>query len=190
MSTPQEPPYIYPTPPQRRKHRVWPWVLLGVFGVLVLVFGGCTALVTSAVHQASNPAPQRSQPAAAGSQVRDGKFAFQVTQVDPPMSSVGDTILNKDAQGEYVPIHVTVTNIGNVAQGYFGSNQKLIDDQGREYSNDTAAEAMVNKDDSADINPGNQLSVIILFDVPKDTVPAAVEFHDSAFSGGVRVALK
>ncbi|MEG8180798.1 DUF4352 domain-containing protein [Nocardia terpenica] len=190
MSTPQQPPYIYPTPPQRRKRRVWPWVLLGVFGALVLVFGGCAALVTGAAHQASHPAPQWSQPAAAGSQVRDGKFAFQVTRIDPPTSSVGDTILNKDAQGEYVPIHVTVTNIGDVAQSYFGSNQKLIDDQGREYSNDTEAEILVNKDASADINPGNQLNAIIFFDVPKGTVPAAVEFHDSAFSGGVRVALK
>jgi len=34
------------------------------------------------------------------------------------------------------------------------------------------------------------VSITLVFDVPQGTVPAAVEFHDSALSGGVRVALK
>ncbi|WP_435591016.1 DUF4352 domain-containing protein [Nocardia sp. bgisy118] len=64
-----------------------------------------------------------------------------------------------------------------------------MDDQGRLYTNDTAAELNLDKDLAAEINPGNKISVILAFDVPKGTVPAAIEFHDSAFSGGARVAL-
>ncbi len=41
-----------------------------------------------------------------------------------------------------------------------------------------------------DINPGNKISVAIAFDVSPGTVPATIEFHDSMFSGGVRVAVK
>ncbi|MFF2550274.1 DUF4352 domain-containing protein [Nocardia sp. NPDC058058] len=129
--------------------------------------------------------------AAAGSEVRDGKFAFIVTAVDPAVATLGDNeILRKTAQGEYVVVHVDITNTGDKAQSYFGDNQKLIDDQGKQYSNDTAAELAVNTSLTAEINPGNKLSVSIPFDVPKGTVPAAIELHDSAFSGGARVALK
>ncbi|WP_309231291.1 DUF4352 domain-containing protein [Nocardia sp. SYP-A9097] len=126
-----------------------------------------------------------------GSEVRDGKFAFVVTAVDPPVASVGDNdIMRKTAQGEFVLVHVDITNTGDKAQTYFGENQKVIDDQGRQYSNDTSAEMAINADLMAEINPGNKVSVIIPFDVPKGTVPVSIEFHDSMFSGGARVALK
>lgn len=107
------------------------------------------------------------------------------------MNAVGDNqFLRKEAQGEYILIHVTVSNIGDKPRSYFGGNQQLIDDQGREFTNDVEAEINLNTQLSADINPGNKLAVIIAFDVPQGAVPAAIEFHDSAFSGGVRVALK
>ncbi|MGV9675280.1 DUF4352 domain-containing protein [Nocardia sp. NPDC003482] len=184
------PPYQqqYPVPPKQRKRRVWPWIVLAL---IVLMFGGCFALLGGAVHEASKVEDKRTTAAPVGSEVRDGKFAFRVTGIDPAVATVGDNpYLRKQAQGEYVLVHVDVTNVGDAAQSYFGDNQKLIDDQGKSYTNDTAAEMNVNRDITAEINPGNKLSVTIVFDLPRGTVPAAVEFHDSAFSGGARVALK
>ncbi|WP_297617050.1 DUF4352 domain-containing protein [Nocardia sp.] len=198
MSTPNQPvppppggPPMYGQgypPPPRKKRKIWPWILLAV---VVLFFGGCFALVGTAAHEVSKSTDKSTAVAAAGSEVRDGKFAFAVTAVDPPVAAVGDNeILRKTAQGEYVLVHVAITNIGDKAQSYFGENQKLIDDQGKQFSNDTSAELAVNQDLTAEINPGNKISVSIPFDVPKGTVPATVEFHDSMFSGGARVALK
>ncbi|MGW0004660.1 DUF4352 domain-containing protein [Nocardia grenadensis] len=126
--------------------------------------------------------------ASAGSEVRDGKFAFVVTQVDPPTKTVGGEYLSKAAQGEFVLVHLDVTNTSDQPQSYFGSNQKLIDAQGREFANDTEAEIYLNDDVYTDINPGNKFSVTFAFDVPVGTRPATLEFHDSMFSGGVRVA--
>ncbi|MEV6067427.1 DUF4352 domain-containing protein [Nocardia sp. NPDC052001] len=198
MSNPQQPPppppggqpvygQGYPAPPPR-KRKIWPWVLLGV---IVLFFGGCVAIFSTTAHEVSKSEDKRTSAAAAGSEVRDGKFAFIVTSVDPAVAALGDNeILRKTAQGEYVVVHVDITNTGDKAQSYFGDNQKLIDDQGKQYSNDTAAELAVNTSLTAEINPGNKLSVSIPFDVPKGTIPAAIELHDSAFSGGARVALK
>ena len=40
------------------------------------------------------------------------------------------------------------------------------------------------------INPGNTVEVKVVFDMPKDAVPATIELHDSMFSGGAKVALK
>ncbi|MEC3920189.1 DUF4352 domain-containing protein [Nocardia sp. CDC160] len=179
---------FYPPPKQRK---TWPLVLGGFLMVVLLFFGGCAALFGSAAHEIAKGVNNRTTTAGAGSEVRDGKFSFVVTQVDPPVDVVGtDEFMRKEAQGEYVLVHVTVTNISNVAQTYFGENQKLIDDQAHIYSNDTMAELNLNKDIATQINPGNKLSVTIAFDVPKGTVPTAIEFHDSMFSGGARVALK
>ncbi|MBP2190311.1 DUF4352 domain-containing protein [Nocardia goodfellowii] len=133
----------------------------------------------------------QSSTAPVGSEVRDGQFAFVVTAVDPPVPTVGaGEFWEKNAQGEYLLVHVTIRNIGNEARNFSGVNQILLDEQGREYTNDTMAELNLNKDLSADINPGNQVDAIIAFDVPKGSVPTAIEFHDSSFSGGARVALK
>ncbi|MFE3541789.1 DUF4352 domain-containing protein [Nocardia sp. NPDC059177] len=187
-ATPPQQPY-YPQPP--RKRPVWPWVLGGFALAVLVLFGGCAALLGSAAEEVAKNEESRASAAPAGSEVRDGKFGFTVTQVDPPVSTVGDNqFLQKTAQGEYILVYVDVTNTADVAQHYFGSNQKLIDDQGREFANDTSAEINVNDQLSAEINPGNKISVVLVFDVPPGTVPAAVEFHDSAFSNGTRVALK
>ncbi|UGT53759.1 DUF4352 domain-containing protein [Nocardia asteroides] len=209
MSNPQEPPHQpygqgqpppygqapygqpYPPQPPRKKSKVWLWVLLGILAMILLLCAGCLTVFKSGVDKAAEESTSRSTAAPVGSEVRDGKFAFVVTKVDPPVAAVGDNeYLRKEAQGEFILVYVDVTNTAAEPQTYFGSNQKLIDDQGREFANDIEAELNVNTDLSAGINPGNKVSVIIAFDVPKGTVPAAIEFHDSMFSGGTRVALR
>ncbi|MET8776184.1 DUF4352 domain-containing protein [Nocardia sp. NPDC004654] len=195
MTNPQYPaqPGFPPGPhylqPPRKK--VWPWMLGAILAVILLVFGGCVALIGGVANEVAKSEEERNTAAAAGSEVRDGKFAFLVTGVDEPVTVIGtNDFLKEEAQGEFIQVHVDVTNIGNEAQHYFGSNQKLIDDQGREFANDTAAEINVNDHLSEEINTGNKVSITIVFDVPRGTVPAAVEFHDSVFSGGARVALR
>ncbi|MGX7731889.1 DUF4352 domain-containing protein [Rhodococcus sp. 2H158] len=128
-------------------------------------------------------------PAGIGNEVRDGKFAFTVTDVETDITQAGDNpYANKVPQGQFVFVHVDVKNIGDKAQSYFGSNQKLIDVQGREFNNDTEAEIYANDNFTiGDINPGNTASVIVVFDIPTDAQPKTVELHDSMFSGGATV---
>ncbi|WP_245649761.1 DUF4352 domain-containing protein [Nocardia shimofusensis] len=160
--------------------------------VVLAVCGGCIALLGGIGTEIAEDEEARTSAQPAGSEVRDGKFSFVVTRVDPPVTEVGDNeIMRETAQGEFVLVHVEVTNTANEPQTYFSENQKLIDDQGREYTNDSMAEMSVNAPNMiTEINPGNKLSTIIVYDVPRGTVPAAIEFHDSTFSGGARVALK
>lgn len=40
-----------------------------------------------------------------------------------------------------------------------------------------------------EINPGNEVTGNLIFDIPKDATPAKVELYDSALSGGVGVNL-
>lgn len=197
MTNPQMPQQPWPgpnphySPPPQKKRAVWPWVLGGFFAFVVLLFGGCVALLSSAADEVAESTEKRTSVSPAGSEVRDGKFGFVVTRVDAPVASVGDNqFLKKDAQGEFILVYVDVSNTGDQPQTYFGDNQKLVDAQGRLYSNDTAAEVNLNKNLVTEINPGNRISVVLAFDVPKGTTPTTIEFHDSVFSGGARVALK
>ncbi|MET8799593.1 DUF4352 domain-containing protein [Nocardia sp. NPDC004568] len=193
------PHYPLPHPQPPRKSRTGFWIVLGILGFFILLCGGCAGLVATSADDADSPGTSIAagpaqddgdRLAPAGSEVRDGKFGFVVTQVDPPVKSVGGDYLGKAAQGEFVLVHIDVTNTSDQPQSYFGSNQKLIDAQGREFTNDTEAEIYLNDDVFTDINPGNKFSVILAFDVPASAQPAALEFHDSAFSGGVQVAVR
>ncbi len=95
------------------------------------------------------------------------------------------------AQGEFIVITMSVTNIGDQAANYFGQNQKLTDANGREYAAHNMANMWMNSGLSimGDINPGNAIQVKIAFDVPPGTQATELELHDSMFSGGVSVRL-
>lgn len=136
------------------------------------------------------PAPEEAVPGL-GAAVRDGKFEFTVTAVEPGVARVGDDLLGVDAQGQFVLVHVTVTNVGDVAQMFDASSQKLFDAQGREHSADSTAGIYLGDANSFlnDINPGNSIQGVVVFDVPADAVPASLELHDSFLSGGTTVAL-
>ncbi|WP_330475274.1 DUF4352 domain-containing protein [Terrabacter sp. C0L_2] len=178
-----------------------------ITGLLALVLIG---VVASAVNGGGSGSPTTTSPSAAGGQggdapaadtpaaakvgqkVRDGQFEFTVTKVQKGVKSVGDQYLNEKAQGQFVLVNVTVSNIGDAAQTLSDSSQKVRDAKGREFSSDTAAAIYVkdNKVFLEEINPGNTVKATLVFDMPKGTEPVSIELHDSPFSDGVTVQLR
>lgn len=140
---------------------------------------------------ADDAAPADAQPAGVGTPVRDGKFEFTVTGIEPGVARIGDDMLGQDAQGQFVLVHLTVTNIGEEAQYFDGSSQKAFDAQGRELSADGSAAVYLGDANSFlnQINPGNSVTGTVVFDIPADAALTRLELHDSPFSGGVEVAL-
>jgi hypothetical protein len=181
-------------------------VALVVVGIFVLLFaiGKCgssddktssssSSSSTTASRPSGAPSATPAEPATptaapAGSPVRDGKFEFRVLGMTRA-AQAGD-LSNQfvDAQGEFIILTMSVANIGDQAQSYFGTNQKLIDTAGREYEANSTADMWANKG-TGDINPGNSIQVRAAFDVPPGTQPAELEVHDSMFSGGAKVRL-
>ncbi|MEV4180008.1 DUF4352 domain-containing protein [Streptosporangium canum] len=142
----------------------------------------------------STPSGKQKEPKSprVGDVVKDGKFSFKITKIDKGLTQVGEDFTTSKAQGQYVLVHVTVRNIGDEAQLFDGSAQKLIDSKDRQYDTDSAATLSL-KDSNAflnNINPGNSVSGILLFDVPQDFRIKAIELHDSPFSGGVEIELR
>jgi hypothetical protein len=214
------PPPGYPQPIAPKKKKKWPWIAGGA-AVLVLIacfnalpggdtsdtaatgtdkaqVAGATEKKTSkpAGETAAEPEPEKTTTEAStgiGDPVKDGKFQFTVTKVACGKKSVGSSLLNQKAQGQFCLITLKVKNIGDEAQMFAGSNQKAFDAKGTEYSNDTSAEIYANSEAQTflnEINPGNSVTGKLVFDVPKSTKLTRMELHDSIFSGGVEINLK
>ncbi|MEU6034715.1 DUF4352 domain-containing protein [Actinomadura sp. NPDC047616] len=127
-----------------------------------------------------------------GKTYRDGKFSFTVTKVRKGVRRVGDEYLGQTAQGQFVLVHVTVRNTGDRARTFDAGNQKLIDTSGREFQADSEAVIAMGEESRSfleEINPGNGVKGILVFDVPRGVKIKAIELHDSMFSGGVTVPL-
>ncbi|MEU8039365.1 DUF4352 domain-containing protein [Streptosporangium sp. NPDC049078] len=139
----------------------------------------------------STPKPTPKAPGI-GDVVRDGKFSFKVTKVER-RSAVGQGLLAKKAQGQFVLIHVTVKNVGGKAATFSDYNQKLFDSKYREFKADSGTAVMLLKNSNAylkQINPGNGVKGILLYDVPKSAKLTTLVLRDSVFSAGARVGLR
>ncbi|MFL6053036.1 MAG: DUF4352 domain-containing protein [Actinoallomurus sp.] len=121
------------------------------------------------------------------------KFAFTVTKIKKGVRRVGDQYVGRTAQGQFILVYVTAVNIGDEARTFDSGSQKLTDAGGRQFDADTQAIIALGDESKAfleDINPGNGVHGILVFDVPAGVSLKSLELHDSPFSGGVTVPLR
>lgn len=183
-----------------KKHKI-----LTVIGIIVLlaIIGGAagggdkTKTNSSSNGSGSGVTKSEDKPATTAKlneTARDGKFEFVVKGVECGKTTIGtNQYLTKNAQGQFCLMTVSVKNIGNEAQGFFGSNQKLLNANNQQYAADDTAGAYLDQNYStlfSNINPGNSVEGVIVFDIPKDQTPVSAELHDSSFSSGVKVNLQ
>ncbi len=180
--------------------------ILTVIGVIILlaIIGGAvgggkkTNTNTGSNGDSSKPNTAKTENKATTAKLnevaRDGKFEFTVASVECGKPSVGtNEYLTKQAQGQFCLVNVTAKNIGSEAQTFDSSSQYLYDAANSKFSADGTASLYANPQGSTflnQINPGNSVSGILVFDVPKDKTPVTAELHDSPFSGGVKVTLQ
>ncbi|MFE9959162.1 DUF4352 domain-containing protein [Micromonospora sp. NPDC005299] len=127
-----------------------------------------------------------------GQAARDGKFEFTVKSSKCGVAKIGTNLIGAKAQGQFCLVTLNVKNIGKESQMFDGSSQKAYAPDGTEYSADGGAAIYANKNAETflnDINPGNQVTGVVVFDIPKKVKLAKLELHDSPFSGGVTVSL-
>jgi hypothetical protein len=151
-------------------------------------------LPTTTTTQAAKAKPTHGAKATAGvgDKVKDGKFTFTVTKVRPGVTHIGDSIVGKKAQGQFVLVYVTVHNHGDESQLFDASDQTAYDKAARKYSSDDEAGVYLDNSNAFlnEINPGNTVKGILVFDMPAKTRPTTIELHDSPFSAGVTVDLR
>jgi Domain of unknown function (DUF4352) len=136
---------------------------------------------------ATTSAPMRL--AGIGQEVRDGNFGFVVTSVDVSKTAGDPSNQFITAQGEFVNVHLTVSNLGDRSQSFFASNQTLQIGANQFSSNNAAT--MWTQSMTAEINPGNSIQAVVSFDVPPGTSNDGVlTVHESPFSGGAKISLR
>lgn len=213
------PPAPTPPPPPKRNWFVRHKILTGL-GALLIVGVGATAANGGDSTPAAGPSPASASPGASSSAssatssasassstaskkdgkrtglntpVKDGNLQFVVTKVRTGVPRVGDQYLGQQAQGQYVLVSVTVTNVGKSAETFADSEQKVKDAQGRTFSADSTADIYIQDNQVLlqEINPGNSARGVLAFDMPVGATPVSITLKDlSLFSGGTTVALK
>ncbi|WP_345752224.1 DUF4352 domain-containing protein [Microbacterium rhizophilus] len=117
-----------------------------------------------------------------GTAAEIGSLSITVTQVEPGVPQVGEeiggTLLGEKAQGQFVLIHVSVENVGTEAESFSDMNAKVYDAQDREFEANSAAGIYIDGNDSlfGEINPGNTLQGVLVFDIPADASAERLEY--------------
>jgi hypothetical protein len=176
---------------------------LGAAAVLVLIAGAVIAVVlTMATDVGSITVTQRhaeahktaidvGEPQAAGvsEEVRDGDFAFVVNGVRTT-DVIGDPKfpeLTKSAEGEYVIVALTVTNVSADPHSFFASFITLSDGT-TVFASDNEAWLYLG-DTVADVGPGRSIDTEVVFDVPRGTNLESIWLRGGPLSDGVAVAV-
>lgn len=130
--------------------------------------------------------------APAGTPVRDGKFEFVVERMECGVTRIESEALHDTAQGQFCLVGLAITNIGSKPRAFTSTGQQAYNAAGDEYDSDTEATLYANTEHQVwfnNINPGNTLHGVVVFDIPTDAAITELELHDSWFSDGVRVAV-
>jgi hypothetical protein len=150
-----------------------------------------TKTITTKVPPSSAAAPStEAQAPAPGTGATDGPLTFAVTSVEsgPTVSDPSNEFLTKNAQGEFIVVHLTVQNTGGDPGQFLGTFQKLKA-AGQVYSIDDEATFYVGGG-FVDIPAGGQVDVGLAYDVPPGTVPETIELHADPTSPGVELPVQ
>lgn len=162
------------------------------FGAVVALGCGAGSTTTTSGGSSNSGGKAATKTAKVGEAARDGKFEFTVQQVKCGVHQVGNDMLGKKAQGQFCLVTLQVKNIGKEAQTFSDTGQKAFGADKAQYSTDSEAGMYANQGGAAlfnEINPGNQVTGVLVYDIPAGATLAKLELHDSPFSGGVDVQL-
>ena len=121
-----------------------------------------------------------------GDPVQAGDFTLTVTAIEDGPPFLGGPPAFLQPRGQFVLVYVTVRNDVLSPSLFAGEYQYLFDGEGRKYEGyiDDGGDLF-----QAEINPGNTVAGVLVFDIASDAVPAWIELHGSPSSGGVIVLL-
>lgn len=126
-----------------------------------------------------------------GTPVKSGDLQFTVTKVVRDQPQVGQEYLTEKAQGRYTLVYVTVRNVGNDSETLLDSEQKIKDADNKTYETDSMAELSMKNNDVwlQQINPGNAVDGVLVYDMPVGVKATAIDFSGGLFKDSATVHL-
>lgn len=168
-------------------------VLIGAAIVLVSLCccaGAVAAVVTWGDDAYRRLTHERGDTVAVGEAGRDGAFEFTVTRIDCGVSQIGDSFVNQTAVGQFCLAELTIHNVGNRPATFADALQRGFGPDGDRYAPDSAAGILANSEQQLfqnQINPGNRVTGVVVYDIPRDSHIAELELHESEHTAGLRV---
>lgn len=132
----------------------------------------------------------RGETVSIGEPGRDGAFEFTVSKIDCGVSQIGDSFINQTAVGQFCIAELTIHNVGNRPATFADALQRGYGPDGDRYAPDSAAGILANSQQQLfqnQINPGNRVTGVVVYDIPPDSHIAELELHESEDTPGLRV---
>lgn len=126
-----------------------------------------------------------------GAAVKSGNLQFTVTKVVRNQAQVGQEYLTEKAQGRFTLVYVTVRNVGSDSETLLDDEQKIKDAADKTYSPDSMAELSIKDNDVffEQINPGNAVDGVLVYDMPVGVTATAIDFSGGLFDDAKTVQL-
>lgn len=124
---------------------------------------------------------------------RDGKLEFTVKQVECGVGQIGNPYVNQTAIGQFCMVGLLIRNVGKSPATFIDSLQRAYGPDGARFAADSGAGILANSEQQIflnEINPGNQVTGLVVYDIPTDTRITEMRLHESEHSRGVTVLLE
>ena len=178
------------TQTNERTYTPW-WAFALIVLVGLLAFSG---FVSSASESPMLRSYATEEVAGKGTVVQDGKLAFAVLDVRRGVAEIGDTYFGTSpSTGAYSLVTLSVRNVSEEAVTFDGSYVVGIDRDGNSIPSDREAQYYANEDNSgmlSTLQPGQEMTTSVAFDVPAGSRLTGVQVHDSVFSRGAIIMFK
>jgi hypothetical protein len=167
-----------------------------LIGAAIVLFSlcACAGVVAAAVTWGDDVyrrfTHDRGDTVAIGEPGRDGAFEFTVSRIDCGVAQIGDSFINQTAVGQFCLAELTVRNVGKQPAVFADAQQRAYGPDGDRYATDSAAGILANAEQQLfqnQINPGNRVTGVVVYDIPRDSHIAELELHESEHTAGLRV---
>jgi hypothetical protein len=182
-----------PTAPDRPTGRdIRPWMILGAAALFLLCcYGGATIALVNWGGDAYRLLRDRTaRPVGLNQPARDGDLEFRVRSVDCGVSRIGDPMVSQNAVGQFCVVQLDVRNVGRKPVTFADTLQRAYGPGGEQFVADPSAGILANADQQdflTEINPGNQATGAVVYDIPRNSRIVRLRLHESAGSRGVLV---
>jgi hypothetical protein len=131
--------------------------------------------------------------------VRDATFEYVIERVDCARSRLGGDRLGASARGRFCRVTLTVRNIARQPRTFHAAAQTAYDESGTPLPIPATRDAADRPRESraaagassfvTEINPGNRVRTVLVFDAPEGIALATLQLRDVPGSDGIRVRL-
>ena len=130
---------------------------------------------------------QTATPSAGEAVDGDVTFTQNGIEIGSTVTAPDNDFLTKTATGQFIVVHLTLTNAGQLPATFI-AEQQVLTAGGQTYTPDTEATFYLGGTSTV-IYPGEPVEVSIAFDVPAGTVPESLQVHGDINSPGAVLAL-